>query len=565
MPTVRAGYMNWSTIKPSQGLLTKSGRTRNVINEDNMQWDLSTGWHFKRKTGWRKDVKKPKTQTLHDFNGREYKVYDYGEFDDYIGFRAGAAGMQDRLAYATLAFDQSRHEQGEIYHVDGIGHISKLEYAVKEQVLRVTFTNNGAICLFFKVPNAVAGELFMHAITGTTAGTYRKNGHDVDRHLLGVKFWDYVRIRGMQTGARYPFEYEQHGVNKINRQSTRHYVTIDNADMMYLYGTNKQAEAFKKKDFKPGEKISVVLNDEEWTKYLNELKSRAQEQSEGSIVNYGEAITTRDKETGEVKTQIQDISGKDELEHAKSETKANLAKLIELKARANKMQSVEDRNAFIAEVRSQFDEAEFNSVFNPSANKAQTQQAKQDYLPASMQSELKDELRKQINNRYESLKHNPRFQAELTKAGSSTKFISQAVEDFADKNMAEILDKRYSTLPLKNKYSSDSANIGDLAKAAGKDRGFIRRWDIENTPAKLARGFTGRGWTPQELKEFANDTVPGNISKDCSYTYKKLVQARDWDAALDFLKSHKAKYTYKGKTLTEPYASQYDFVDVQKE
>lgn len=547
-------------------MTTKSGRTRSVINEGDMQWDLSTGWHFKRKAGWRKDVKKPKTQTLHDFNGREYTVYDYGEFDDYIGFRAGAAGMQDRLAYATLAFDQSRHEQGEIYSVPGVGHISKLEYAVKEQVLRVTFTNNGAICLFFKVPNAVAGELFMHAITGTTAGTYRKNGRYIDRHLLGVKFWDYVRIRGMQTGARYPFEYEQHGANKINRQSTRHYVTIDNADMMYLYGTNKQAEAFKKKDFKPGEKISVVLNDEEWTKYLDELKSRAQEQSEGSAINYGKGTTrTVNKDTGETETQIQDVSGVNESNLDRAETEANKAKLRELKARADKMQSAEDRNAFIAKVRSQFDEAEFNSVFNPTANKTQTQQTKQDYLPASMQSELKDELRKQINSRRESLQNNPRFQAELSNAGNSTKFIKQAVEDFADKNMAEILDKRYSALPLKNKYGSDSAKLSDLAKAAGKDRGFIRRWDIENTPAKLARGFTGRGWTPQELKEFANDTVPGNISKDCSYTYKKLVQAKDWDAALDFLKSHKARYTYKGKTLTEPYASQYDFVDVQKE
>ena len=51
-------------------------------------------------------------------------------------------------------------------------------------------------------------------------------------------------------------------------------------------------------------------------------------------------------------------------------------------------------------------------------------------------------------------------------------------------------------------------------------------------------------WTPQMLKDFANPTVPGNISLKDAPAYKAYIKAKDWQGALNFLKGHTFRYDY---------------------
>ena len=113
------------------------------------EWELSSGWGYKRPEDWDKGITRRKRK-LHDTNGNVYDVYYYPDADYHLGF--SAQNDQERLAVAQKAFDPENPIHGEVISQKGCGHISQVEYAQKEHILRVTFTNNGAICLFFDVP-----------------------------------------------------------------------------------------------------------------------------------------------------------------------------------------------------------------------------------------------------------------------------------------------------------------------------------------------------------------------------------------------------------------------------
>ena len=102
-------------------------------------------------------------------------------------------------------------------------------------------------------------------------------------------------------------------------------------------------------------------------------------------------------------------------------------------------------------------------------------------------------------------------------------------------------------------------------------KGVIRSWMQEHYPAEYARRFTGRVWKVQELIDLANPTIEGNIEARHASTYKKFIQAKDWQGALNYLKTHKTSRTYKDaygrtKKLTSvSYAGQYDTVEKEIE
>ena len=106
-------------------------------------------------------------------------------------------------AYIEESF--SGNGKGKIWNTDGIGHILQLEYNDYTQVMRVHFSK-GAICVYFRVPMVVFGELYTLAQNKTTTKhTFDGN----ERGALGVRFWDLVRIRGSMHGGRFRFIYEQ--------------------------------------------------------------------------------------------------------------------------------------------------------------------------------------------------------------------------------------------------------------------------------------------------------------------------------------------------------------------
>ena len=97
--------------------------------------------------------------------------------------------------------------------------------------------------------------------------------------------------------------------------------------------------------------------------------------------------------------------------------------------------------------------------------------------------------------------------------------------------------------------------------------GVSGSWREEHCRAEDARRFTGRGWKVQDRIDLANPTVEGNIEARHASTYKRFIQVKDWQGALNYLKTHKTSRTYKDgygrtKKLTNvSYAGQYDTVE----
>ena len=433
------------------------------------EWELSSGWGYKRPEDWDKGITR-RRRKLHDTNGNVYDVYYYPDVDYHLGF--SAQNDQERLAVAQKAFDPKNPIHGEVITQKGCGHIALLEYAQKEHILRVTFTNNGAVCVFFDVPTAVAGELIHLAKS-------KRTRHD-GRHILGVRFWDYIRIRGTQHGAKYPFEYESHGSGTIVQGYGRHAVKLTGENARALFGDDlrKLARMRMLSDIDPNTEYTIVLSDEEMAKYgkaLNELDAR-------DVSGYIESGTS-DKPLVQLAEKLVD-NMKSDLETFKSDA-------------AIELQAYEDMGLQPAEA-------------------------------------LKAVLRE-------------------TAAADDTGTVEQMLKsiDLRTGNVREIQSYRQLKDFVRSRYG----------------KGVIKSWMQEHYPAEYARRFTGRVWKIQELIDLANSTVEGNIEPRHATTYKKFIQAKDWQGALNYLKTHKTSRIYKDingreKKLTSiSYAGQYDTVE----
>ena len=139
--------------------------------------------------------------------GKSYKVPadDYQEFYTWYPTKDDVKPEtpdKDMIKYIKTGF-QDKHS----FKVEGCGHIKYLEYDEYRMLLRVTFWDDTE-CVYFRVPTAVAGQLRVYAITQQTQISAVDNKV---RHLLGIRFWDLVRIRGTLHGTRYRFIYTKEG------------------------------------------------------------------------------------------------------------------------------------------------------------------------------------------------------------------------------------------------------------------------------------------------------------------------------------------------------------------
>ena len=448
MPAAKAGLAPW--------------------NKD-YEWELSSGWGYKRPEDWDKGIKRRKRK-LHDTNGNVYDVYYYPDVDYHLGF--SAENDQERLAIAQKAFDPDNPIHGEVISQKGCGHISQIEYAQKEHILRVTFTNNGAICLFFEVPTAVAGELIHLAKS-------KRTRHD-GRHILGVRFWDYIRIRGTQHGAKYPFEYESHGSGTIVQGRGRNTVALTLNRANALFGTSARALAKMQvlKDIDANTEFTVVLSDAEMEEYNAALRELSQGDAGGYIT------------PGHSDKPLVQLADK-----------------------------------FVALVNEQIEAYEKDNVV-----------------------ELGE---------YEA--------SGLTRGKAIMKGLKEAAELDPSGEVASLA----KLTSVKLGKAKPIQTYRDLKKYAKElfGKGVIRSWMQEHYPAEYARRFTGRVWKVQELIDLANPTIEGNIEARHAPTYKRFIQAKDWQGALNYLKTHKTSRKYKDgygrtKKLTSvSYAGQYDTVE----
>lgn len=514
---------------------TETGRQKYRLTHGNEEWDLTEGWHAKRPRGWIGRGKKSglvqKVQRTTP-DGRTVTVYKTTGYDDTIGFHSHDEPDEDAMEFAMNAFDKSDPSHGPIFEQEGCGHIAKLEYAQEQKVLRVTFTNNGAICLFYRVPTSVAGELLSLAETKATRISAVDNK---SRHVLGIVFWDLVRIRGQRHGARYPFEYESRGRYKLTGSNKRYSVVLSDENIKKVLGGR-----FYGRELKPGEKVTAILSEEEYAKWQQEEHGRALMGVQMKTVN--------DKDTGEGQIEVSGVEAGFYDNHASAaEAGPGLEEILGAKDYARYL----DLSSRMSQARNEAQAAREAELAGETVD--MSEDAKKELWSKAYSRALTDpEL--QGKNGKPSM-------AKLTEyvMSQADKMVTGTDEDFADKRFksyhvkASANPARVNVTPHEV-FASDKTALNDYLRLSS----VIRKAD---NPTKYAATYVGRPWTITELKNFANPTVPGAISLEHAPLYKRLILQNDYEAALNFLKNHKHNIYSNEKLISRrPYASQYDFV-----
>lgn len=488
MPAVEAGFAPWNKDK-------------------DLEWDLSSGWGYKRPEDWDKGITRRKRK-LHDTNGNVYDVYYYPDVDYHLGY--SASNDQERLAIAQKAFDPKNPIRGEVIKQKGRGHIAMLEYAQKEHILRVTFTNNGAVCVFFDVPTAVAGELIHLADKNATR---QKDG----RHLLGVRFWDYIRIRGTHTGAKYPFAYESHGTGTIVQGLARRTIKLVTKDIEELY------------------KIANNVDDDD-PELIKEEAKRARDEANDLFTQRVKALFGDDPSAYEKMKALKGLKADTELTVVLSEAE------MEMYGKAlNELHKI-DAGGYV----------------DPNHS---------DIPLVQLAGKIRSLVQEQIDTYQKD--DSVTLSAYETSGLAPNKALMQALRENAELDPSGKVARLISVISARSGNAKPIQSYRELKDFVRSvyGKGVIKSWMQRHYTANDTRRFTGRVWKIQELIDFANPTIEGNIEPKHAATYKALIKAKDWQGALDYLKGHKTSRVYKDaygreKKLTSVnYAGDYDTVE----
>lgn len=190
-------------------------------------------WYQTTKTGRPKSHRKNKSefkakrtafrQIASSATGDIYKLpeHDYKELVEYFNkhkselsdtykTNKGYYRIQTPGDLLDYAFESERQQKThcEVAVVPDTGdhasHIKKITYNAQYMVMRVEFTNKGDICAFFNVDADTAARLLTYAENGTM-GVSSVDGRK--RHMVGIEFWNLVRVRGTLHDTRFPFQY----------------------------------------------------------------------------------------------------------------------------------------------------------------------------------------------------------------------------------------------------------------------------------------------------------------------------------------------------------------------
>jgi hypothetical protein len=159
-----------------------------------------------RNVTWDKEPRNTSFKKVKLYNGRTVSVPD-GDFEDFIGHRRSPAAED----YNEIAQYIDKAWAGPKQEVAGVGHIYNITYSPTYQLLWVEFDTDGAVVVYFRVPKEVYSELYYLATSGAKAIS-TVDGEE--RHVLGMRFWDIIRIRGQLENSRYRFEYQIEGERK---------------------------------------------------------------------------------------------------------------------------------------------------------------------------------------------------------------------------------------------------------------------------------------------------------------------------------------------------------------
>jgi len=186
--------------------------TRRNLEKQGLEFSLSSGYRVK--PAWEEDPKKPKTRKIKLYNGKTVMVPD-DDYQDFIGFRReqgkGEEPEKEISEYIEKAW------LGKKIEVDGVGHIYDIVYSPTFQMMWVAF-EGGAQVVFFRVPKEVFSTLKHLAESKET----RLDDKNVERHVLGIEFWNIVRIRGQRTGSKYRYVYtDENSYESIGTATSR--------------------------------------------------------------------------------------------------------------------------------------------------------------------------------------------------------------------------------------------------------------------------------------------------------------------------------------------------------
>lgn len=116
--------------------------------------------------------------------------------------------IQTPADFIDFAFKENQQKNIETVECKG-GHILSLSYNWNYKLLMVRFKNEGRegnVVVFFNLPANTAATLMMHGRYNNMAPPTKEGK---ERHMVGVEFWNLVRIRGTLHGTRYPFQYTE--------------------------------------------------------------------------------------------------------------------------------------------------------------------------------------------------------------------------------------------------------------------------------------------------------------------------------------------------------------------
>lgn len=481
-------------------------RPGNYPDAMNTHWDLSSGWHAPRPKGWSKGVEYEYRELISDLTSpdgtrhkvRYYKTEDVGNFSAKTGKDA-----EKLIADAERAFNSKEA----VIETDGCGHIAYLKYAVDSSILEVTF-ENGSKCLYDKLPKDVCFTLIHAAQTKTTVGVHQKGSskRGLPRHLLGVLFWDYVRIRGHHHGtdAKYPFTYSRQIDGKYINASSRHLVKMSRENALAILGPRAldRLVAAGMGPHMANRLVNVFLNDEEYIKYSEELGQKIQE----NIV-------------AEAGAEYR-VKSADELA---DETHKGIKK--------GKKQGYEQYRVDNLKI-------------------ADSEMARMHHAGGmSVESEVTDNLRRNLIDQIEAAREDPSYKAwykdKLKAARGNVKGdIARTDKVFFASHPAVL-----SAIDLRNngeikRSIMESNKLTDVLKHYPKDFQKKKRSQYNAMfPASVAGKYSGLVWSKQMLKDF----IP-NVDARHRAVYKAMIDSENYRGAFNFLKNNRHVVEYdRGK------------------
>lgn len=592
MSTVRAGQMPaaMQAYYSPFSEKTKSGRNKLRITNGGLEWDLSTGWHPKRARGWIGKARKAgilSKTTVVGVHGEQITVYDTGDnFSDYIGFHAtGTDSVRDNvLAAMEVAFNDDPNISGYVAAAEAKeGHIAKVEWSQGAKgskmgpMLRVTF-RDGTICIFGNVPSSVAGVLLSLARSGATRGTGKHN------HLLGIQFWDLVRIRGQRHGARYPFEYVKKAAYKVIGRPDRHTVVLSDANMKRLVlGKNWKAKYGPNTE---NLKVTVTLNDEEYKKLMElalEKKDVLQQKQKydtqimqglellNSVNSQSDAFRVDDVATVNGNEYVKEFTKKEGQEHYSLDS----ADFGSMKFNPEEMYMRSLDKPFIDRANALIDEAKLARDSLPSGKEL----SRNKLLSADERAELTgyeqkiEQYRAQNSSesvaRYEQLlqqkkdrltptseqtaaiweqvqQHFPISAINLDESGS---LAARAKDYFATLYDEAVSDAapNWKVNKLARQTAQQIANTNPKKILSGEE--YARYTTLMNklNANKSATRLVGRVWTPKDLQAMADPSKIGTVTAEHLATYKAYLDKHDYYGALNWLKNNKRELHVKSK------------------